>query len=309
MNDQPRDKVGEQPPISKATPGVDLGERPHPPGPRDLFELVCFALCNGQLRLKPRERQLCLALALWSFGEGRDYGIMDLDRLRGHLGEEWRRNEVRKILERWGRAGWLSVDGAFYRLAPDNLPGWPDCFKDGSGDKTPGLAGLSSPENHLGTLVSQERALALAAKISQRANCENFAVLSRHQSEPGKTGPPVLHCENFAVAPNVNVRTFNRSQAERKNVSETLTLDDCENFAVQLRRRVRAFVGESDWNTHWEGRQQWRRHLFDPRHEGRLLEQTLNGVEAGLKDGTLTVKKTRGKMLWGYFQEERQATK
>jgi len=69
---------------------------PSPPtvGFSGLFLGVCRALACGALRLKPRERQLALLLAVESFGRGEDSGVMDLDGLWRQLQPGWRRNEL-----------------------------------------------------------------------------------------------------------------------------------------------------------------------------------------------------------------------
>lgn len=253
-----------------------------------LFLRISFALSCGRLRLKPRERQLCGVLSFWSFGLGQSQGELDLDRIWGHLLPEWRRNEVRKVLEQWRRAGWLSVDGAFYRLAPDCLPGWADCFQEASsGERTPALPKLSSPE-HLGNLLAAlSQGRARAAKISQLDRCENFATEAAYN-------------------------TFKRSNVllKKRSTFKRLTLaTDCENFATELKQRVKAFVGEKDWTSvkFWNSGEGWRQSLFT--EDGEVLDRALRYVEAGLKSGEILVKKSRGAMLWDQFQRERSTNR
>ena len=262
-----------------------------------LFFKCALALACGALRLKPRERQLALLLAVESFGRGRAGVGLDARKFWERLGGEWRLNELLQMLEAWRRAGWIAADGAAgeCRLAPDRLPGWAECFLP-----TPPEAALPlSGGDHLATVLaglSQARAAGASAKISQ---CENFAPRPPLRNfRSGGPGDPVP-----VPGPNVtNVPTFKRSDVETPKRS---TLADCENFAVKLRERVRRFVGEADWDSpqFWNGGLGWRARLFV--EEGAALESALNYVSAGLDSGETRLRKTRGALLWDEFQRER----
>ena len=82
-----------------------------------------------------------------------------------------------------------------------------------------------------------------------------------------------------------------------------------------LRERVRAFVGEEDHTRNWacDTRQWVAGDLFrtadlflEPR--AKVLQDTLDYCEAGLRSGKVTVKTSRGAMLWFYFQRAWERT-
>jgi len=280
-----------------------------------LFLNTCRALSCGRLRFKPRERQLALLLAVESFGRGEAAGKLDLVWLWDRLRPSWRQNELEGMLEDWRRAGWIAVDQAAgeYRLAPDRLPGWADCFP--SPEAPPGLE-LRAGEQ-IGNMVAE-----LSQARASSAGVEPFA---RPSNSP-RAGPG---CENFAPCdaklsqpgPYVNVpETFKRSDV---STNKRLTLAPCENFAAQplapsdgeragergttsLQARVAAFVGAADWTSQkfWNSGQGWRGRIFA--EEAAALERALNYVQAGLQSGETRLRKTRGAMLWDQFQRERR---
>lgn len=273
--------------VSEASTGPALAPQScRLPEAASLFLNTCTALACGRLRLKPRERQLCLLLAVESFGKGFDHGRLDLNLLWERLGPSWRRNELLQILEEWRRAGWIGVDAVVYRLAPDRLPGWAECFlppRAGSGSSSELALRVDHCLATVASELSQERACEArvewppGAEISHR-NCEIFAPQLRNVSE-----------------------TF-----DRLNVSTTKrnVEGNCENSA--LAERVRDFVGQSDWVNpkFWNAGKGWRAQIFS--EEAALLEGSLNYLVKGLKAGEIKIRKTRGAALWEQFQRERK---
>lgn len=270
---------------------------------RELLILVCRVLPCDTLRLKPREKQFVLLLALESFGEGSDSGPVGVScpvqgvKQTGRwcaLLSDWRPSEIYEMLSIWRRAGWVAVDeteGKF-RLAPDRLPGWADSIRLLTAQAVqPGVLPFATDED-----INKG-----VAKISQlNARLPQSPVAKISQSPPlggpGGLGPK---------GPNeTDPETFKRLTSERLNVERSEP--DCEIFAIRLMQRVRGFVGERDWTSEhfWNSGKGWRRDLFID--EGKLLESALNFCEAGLKTGETHLRKTRGAMLWNEFQRRRQ---
>src|SRR5688572_17217324 len=88
-----------------------------------------------------------------SFGRLSKSGRWDLEWIFQRIGPSWRPNEMESMLADWRRAGWIAVDVAAgeFRLAPDRLPGWADCFP--GAEPAEGLP-LSAGE-HIGNMVAE----------------------------------------------------------------------------------------------------------------------------------------------------------
>lgn len=300
------------PAITASPEGVQPSEDLSPQQLRELFCAFCRALTFDALRLRPREKQFALLLAVESFGYGRESGAVDVRAWRNRL-VQWRSNEVRDMLDSWRRAGWLMLDevGEF-RLAPDRLPGWADVVALRAAE---GNLPLRS-EDDLNKMIARVSQSAAAPGSCARPECDGVAKISQ---------TPARSCENFANSGGLVAKishlggkggnvseTFNRSDVKRLNVQRSDAREACENFAnpvLALRERVRKFVGETDWanENFWNHGTGWRAQVF--LDESRELERALNYCEAGLSDtkSGITIKTTKGAMLWDQFQRERRA--
>jgi hypothetical protein len=275
-----------------------------------LLTNTCAALACGALRLKPRERQLALLLAVESFGRGRGEGVWNVEWFWDRLKPEWRLNELRAMLAAWRRAGWIAVDAAAgeFRLAPDRLPGWAECFL-GSDASIPLPMGDGQQLGPLMAELSQERAA--GAKISHCLTTAKFSQCANPLQTQGKTSERAPAAK-FSQLRDVTTfpETFNRSDVTTNKRLERLTLGaNCENFApdaAALAERVRQFVGEADWANpkFWNSGAGYRGTIF--REEGAELARALDYVQAGLRSGEASIRKTRGAMLWDQFQRERR---
>lgn len=267
---------------------------------RALFLMVCRALSCDALRMKPREKQFCLLLALESLCQGSDSGEIGVSHpVRGvaQTGywcgrlSDWRPSEIWEMLQNWRRAGWVAVDEAEgrFRLAPDRLPGWADV-------------------NRLLATYRQQPA-DLATDEDLHKTVARFSQVNAIKSQPA---PVAEISQPRGAVPNV-LETFNRFTSERINVPNverpmaSIGEGDCENFAIQLMGLVRKFVGEADWTNDkfWNAGKGWRRRLFT--EEGETLKAAIDYCEHGLATGETRLKKTKGALLWNEFQRRRQA--
>lgn len=256
---------------------------------RGLFVAVARALAFDALRMKPREKQLALLLASESFGEGSAFGAVDMEAWRLRLAT-WRSNELKDMLRDWRRAGWISVDVTeqTFRLAPDQFPGWASVQAIQRSEERVVPLRLHTEDDLHKTFAKISQVSAVRdAKISQ--NVTKFS----HGGEPMEG----------------NVQTFNRLTSERLNVErsrarEAVTAEQIEH----LRAGVRQFVGQSDWanGSYWNHGMGWRARLFI--EEYTALSGALNSCRAALadRDSSVTVRKTRGAMLWDEFQRLRR---
>lgn len=260
------------------------------PEARRLFELTARALACCRLRMKPRERQLALALAVESFGNGAAAGAWDVKWVWSrYLKPDWYLCQCREMLDDWVRHGWIAVDVAVgeFRLAPDRWPGWAECFSEPSRDGRleldggPNLASMCAA-------VSQE----LAARAGPRF------------LDQSKIIGPVSKDFGVGSASVQNVKTFNRSNVSTIKRSGNVDANGSEASEV-LRERVRKFVGQADWESElfWNSGRGWRGNLFA--EEAEALGRALDYVEGGLRSGEAVLRKTRGAMLWDQFQRER----
>lgn len=268
---------------------------------RELFVIVCRALTCDVLRLKPREKQFVLLLASESFCEGSDSGLIGVScPVRGVAQpgkwcarlSDWRPSEIWEMLQIWRRAGWIAVDEAEgrFRLSPDRLPGWADVVR---------LLEIQSQQPAALPLVTDADLNKLVARISQANAIKSQSTVARISQPSGG-----------AVSTVTNVETFKRFTSKRSNVPNVERSEagrGCENFAIQLQDRVRAFVGETDWNSDkfWNAGMGWRRRLFV--EESDQLKAALDFCETGLATGETRLKKTKGALLWNEFQRRRQA--
>jgi hypothetical protein len=279
---------------------------------RFLFVVICRAMAFDALRMKPREKQLALLLASESFGEGSAWGAIDIKAWRLRM-PVWRSNELKAMFENWRRAGWLAVDVTekTFRLAPDQFPGWANVQAiQRSEERQAPLSLMTEDDLHKTFAKISQIAARDAAKISQRVT---------KISQPGEPTEG-------------NVRTFIRSDVERINVSNVGAITKIshgepprpeepgrspgpgrawrpDDSAVRaLKGRVRDFVGESDWTAKefWNLGMGWRHTLFAEEYEA--MEGALAYCQAALKDrdSGITVKRTKGAMLWNEFQRLRK---
>jgi hypothetical protein len=278
-----------------------------------LFVAVARALAFDELRFKPREKQFALLLASESFGEGSACGWIDIEAWRLRL-PVWRSNELRKMFESWRRAGYVAVDVTenTFRLAPDQFPGWANVQ----------AIQRSERRQHALNLMTEDDLHKIFAKISQQAalNAAKISQVVTKISQPA--APAGSFAANFSQPGEPtegNVKTFNRSTSERINVKRCgePPLANCENFATEavsreraeaLKGCVREFVGEQDWTSRefWNCGVGWRGRLF--LEEYSLMEGALAYCRAALKDrnSEVTIRKTRGAMLWDQFQRLRR---
>lgn len=264
---------------------------------RQLFFMIARALTFDALRLGKRERMLVLILAVESFAEGRDFGTLHLSAWEERL-FKWRSNELKDLLADFQRWSWITVDVAegTFRLAPDRLPGWGECFA------------MQLREGAL-PLLSVNDLNKIFAKVSQEASVRpplsavELAKLSQRLAE-------ISHRNGTNGG---NVPTFNRCDVKRLNVVAAPPLMAAPRGTAphpgSLKERVRNFVGDKDWfaKEFWNGGRGWRHQLFTD--ESEALEGALNYCEAGLKSGEMRLRKTRGAMLWDEFQRVRSVPK
>lgn len=91
------------------------------------------------MRMKPREKQFALLLAVGSFAIGKPSGNLDRVALRKKkrgYGErdsfwervlcDWKPAEIQKMFENFRKENWISIDveAGIYTIQPSNLPGW-----------------------------------------------------------------------------------------------------------------------------------------------------------------------------------------
>ncbi|MDR3455890.1 MAG: hypothetical protein P4N60_00475 [Verrucomicrobiae bacterium] len=101
---------------------------------------------------------------------------------------------------------------------------------------------------------------------------------------------------NVQMSHNENVQTFSVSDAKtNKRTSASEVMD--------LRQRVRTFVGDDDWAQHWKLGTGWRERLFVDEYSA--VFDALEYCVAMIKDG-LKIKKTPGAMLWTEVQRRRR---
>lgn len=278
---------------------------------RALFVTVARALSFDALRLKPREKQLALLLALESFGEGSAGGAVDLKAWRERL-RTWRSNELKDMLANWRRAGWVAVDvveSNFY-LAPDRFPGWADVQVIQKSEERVRFLALQTEEDLHKTLARCSAARAIEAEVTKFSQVAADAKISQLGGKGGNVS-----------------ETFNRLTSERINVKRCPEPGPakCENFAggtpaetrnpkpetsnaEALKNRVRAFVGEGDWThpSYWNCGLGYQGRIFV--EEYSLLEGALSYCLAALteKHSAIRITKNKGAMLWNQFQRMRQ---
>lgn len=98
--------------------------------------------------------------------------------------------------------------------------------------------------------------------------------------------------------------TYVTSTSKRENVStikrETSTCAPVDSAALQA--RVRAFVGEADFNLKWA-----RNRFWEDVERCRVLDGSLRYLSAGLKEGTITTRTSAGRHLWSQFRIDCQS--
>lgn len=296
---------------------------------RELFVIECGVLTCGALRLKPRQKQFALLLAMDSHRLGSASGEVGVSRpVRGvaqsgswcaRLRPDWRPSEIWDMLVDWRRSGWLALDGGEGRflLAPDQLPGWADAVRV-LGAECQFFLELETGEDvpKLLAKFSQARAK-YAAEISQPFS--EVARFSQPLGTPGEPGVPVQRSETFKrfTSKRLNVQTVSPEVpvvlqevakfSQPRPAPQRTERGECENFATSLHDRVRRFVGAADWQSErwWNGGRGYRAQFFRGA-EAVLLREVLEYCEAGLASGEVVVKKSKGAYLWWEFQERRR---
>jgi hypothetical protein len=293
---------------------------PDPINYQSLFLRVCQALRNGRLGLAVgRQRQLYLGLALDSFALGRSWGIWSETAFLAWLGKKWRyTNELKPLLDDWRRAGWLAVDvaEAKFRLAPDQLPGWADCFNHQPSTINQELPLTAGP--HLASMTA-EISQQLAEIPPQPAEIPSrrfprgdisAAPSATPQTLDSRADPPCG--DSSAADPNVTFRTFDRKTFKRSNVPERSerNVAPCGDISAarpsDLADQVRSFVGDRDWfhPNYWDaGRVQFHGAGIFTDHLP-AVQRAFSYLSAGVTSGEIKIRTTPGRALWDQVKRE-----